>query len=121
MINQRCRGKHSIRLAQKGDEGTGMEREIGAVSCIPASYVLLCNGRQVGATDGPVNKLIMMRIIDEFQGVKHSEIFLELLEIQAKQQGFTEFIVASITNERMMKTALKRGFIKRNDEYSKQI
>jgi len=51
------------------------------------AFVLLCNSQQVGAMDGSLGCIAFFKIFEPHRGVKHSEIFLELLEQEAKSQG----------------------------------
>lgn len=82
-----------------------MMRKVGG-DCTP-SHVLLCENQQVGAMDGPLGLIVTFKIFDPYQGVRHSEIFLELLEQMARSKGLKRIETSSVSEPRMIR-ALKR-------------
>lgn len=83
----------------------------------PPSYVLLCNGQQVGAMNGSADQIVFLEIFPSYQGVKHSEIFLELLENVARSQGVKCITMGTPTIEPRFWAALERcGFDLQKEE-----
>lgn len=85
IVRKKCSGHHEIRTGKNGDRPTGMLARVGKGADIAVSFVLMCDDQQVGAMDGSLNYIVTMRIFDGFQGVNHSEIFLELIEQEARK------------------------------------
>ena len=113
---KRCKKEHKIRAGQKGDRPVENTARVGALKDIPASYVLLCNGMQVGAMNGSLKMIVTFEIFPEYRGVKHSEIFLEMIIAIAKKRGIKE-IKATPTRPLFMKKALNAcGFTEFGDE-----
>lgn len=104
---KRCQKYHSIRRGRKGD------RPISFVAgkVRTPSYVLLCDNQQVGAMVGNAGLIVFLEVFEPYRGVKHSAIFLELLEREARSQGISRIEMATPTIEPKFIAALKRcGF-----------
>lgn len=86
------------------------------------SYVLMCENEQVGAVDGSLGIVAGLTIFDPYRGMKHSEIFLELLEQEARNKGVGRIETTSVSPPRMV-SALKRcGYLLNKDDcYYKDI
>jgi len=117
----RCEKSHVIRRGKPNDKGTGMSPDV-------PYYVLLCDGRQVGAMDSlDISFIAFFKIFKANRGVKHSEIFLEMLEEEAKRQGRQSMeTVTGTYDPRMMRALEKCGFtVSREDSgeffYSKRF
>jgi len=77
------------------------------------SYVLICDNQQVGAVDGNnLCDIFLLKIFEEYQGVRHSEIFLELLEEEARRLGSRNIRTLTPTfDPKMIRAFEKCGFI----------
>jgi N-acetylglutamate synthase-like GNAT family acetyltransferase len=81
-------------------------------------YVLLCDNQQVGAVDAKhLGGIAFLKIFEEYQGVRHSEILLELLEKEARQLGIKRIMTVTPTFDQRMIRAFERcGFILANKD-----
>jgi N-acetylglutamate synthase-like GNAT family acetyltransferase len=110
---QRCTRAHSIRRGQSGDLPTGIMVDKDTTPF----YVLVCNGVQVGAMDGAVGIIAFLAIFEPHQGVKHSEIFLEFIEADARSKGIKRISMGTPTIEAKMIRAFERcGFALEEEE-----
>ena len=105
---------HLIRRGLKDDRPTGMLAAKDATTL----YVLLCDDQQVGAVDANhLGGIAFLKIFEEYQGVRHSEIFLELIEEEARQAGvksITTLTPRALTptfDQKMIRAFEKCGFI----------
>ena len=81
------------------------------------SYVLICDSEQVGAMMGNLGLIAFLEIFEPYRGVKHSEIFMELLEQEARSQGVKQIKMATPTIEPKFIAALERcGFSLEKEE-----
>ena len=113
---KRCEKEHAIRAGQTGDKPIEMTCRVGAHSEIPVAYVLLCDGIQVGGMEGSLGMIINFEIFKEYRGVKHSEIFLELIIELAKQKGIKQILTTPARPPFMKKALVRCGFTEFGDE-----
>ena len=74
--------------------------------------MLLCDNQQVGAMIGNAGYIAFLEVFKLYRGVKHSEIFLELLEQEARSQGVKRIEMGTPTINPIFIAALKRcGFV----------
>jgi hypothetical protein len=105
-----------MRAGQVGDKSIEMTVRVGAHVDIPAVYVLLCDGKQVGGMEGSLGVITNFEIFKEYRGVKHSEIFLEKIIELAKQRKIEQIWTTPARDPRMKKALERCGFNEGEDE-----
>ena len=111
---KRCTKRHYIRPWKRGDKRTGMTQQVGKIPT--PSYVLICNNQQVGAMDGSVGLIAALVVFEPYRGVKHSEIFLELIERVAKTKGVKRIETTSVSPPEMINALKRCGFTEGEDD-----
>ena len=110
---KRCQKSHSIRPGIKSDTSVTFVANKGK----PPTYVLLCDNQQVGAMIGAADHIAFLEIFEPHREVKHSEVFLELLEQEARSQGVKRITMGTPTDNPKMIRALERcGFVFEKEE-----
>lgn len=100
----KCTKNHYIRPGKNDDTSVKSNARKG-----PPSYVLMCDNQQVGAMMGRAGLIFLFEIFEPFRELKHSEIFLELLEAEARREGKKRIKMVSPTNNPAMIAAFERG------------